>query len=104
MLHSESKSLLKKFKEWGSCKWNLCDGCAILLFFVAAGFRLNPETLKIGHILYCLDIMLWIIRVLDIFSFSKVLGPYVVMIGRMVRIISIRLYWKKENKKIVLGY
>ena len=86
MLHSESKSLLKKFKEWGSCKWNLCDGCAILLFFVAAGFRLNPETLKIGHILYCLDIMLWIIRVLDIFSFSKVLGPYVVMIGRMVSI------------------
>lgn len=36
--------------------------------------------------LYCLDIMLWIIRVLDIFSVSKVLGPYVVMIGRMVGI------------------
>lgn len=84
MLHSEPKTLSKKFKEWASCKWNLCDACAVGLFFVAVGFRVNPETLQIGHTLYCLDIMLWIIRVLDIFSVSKVLGPYVVMIGRMV--------------------
>ncbi|KAJ7365831.1 Transient receptor putative cation channel sub M member 7 [Desmophyllum pertusum] len=83
VLHSEPRTLHKKFKEWASCKWNLCDGCAIALFFIATGFRLNPGTLKIGHMLYCLDIMLWIIRVLDIFSVSKVLGPYVVMIGRM---------------------
>lgn len=86
MLSSESNTLHKKCKDWASSKWNLCDGCAIVLFFIATGFRLNPGTLRIGHMLYCLDIMLWIIRVLDIFSVSKVLGPYVVMIGRMVGI------------------
>ena len=86
MLHSEPKTLSKKMKEWASCKWNLCDACAVVLFFIAVGFRIHPGTLTIGHMLYCLDIMLWIIRVLDIFSVSKVLGPYVVMIGRMVGI------------------
>ena len=94
MLHSEPKTLYKKLKEWASSKWNLCDACAIVLFFIAAGFRLNPATLRIGHTLYCLDIMLWIIRVLDIFSVSKVLGPYVVMIGRMVSIYSALTFTK----------
>ncbi|KAL9987179.1 hypothetical protein ACROYT_G001438 [Oculina patagonica] len=83
VLNSESNTLYKKCKDWASSKWNICDGCAIVLFFIATGFRLNPGTLRIGHMLYCLDIMLWIIRVLDIFSVSKILGPYVVMIGRM---------------------
>lgn len=81
MFYLEFKSLFKKFKEWGFCKWNLCDGCVILLFFVVVGFCLNLEIFKIGYIFYCFDIMLWIIWVFDIFLFSKVLGLYVVMIG-----------------------
>lgn len=84
MLHSEAITLNKKIKKWASSKWNLCDACAVVLFFIAVGFRVHPGTRAIGHTLYCLDIMLWIIRVLDIFSVSKILGPYVVMIGRMV--------------------
>ncbi|XP_073244598.1 transient receptor potential cation channel subfamily M member-like 2 isoform X3 [Porites lutea] len=83
MLHSEAITLNKKIKKWASSKWNLCDACAVVLFFIAVGFRIHPGTIAIGHTLYCLDIMLWIIRVLDIFSVSKILGPYVVMIGRM---------------------
>ncbi|XP_048583807.1 transient receptor potential cation channel subfamily M member 7 isoform X3 [Nematostella vectensis] len=69
--------------DWASNVWNLCDGFAMVLFFLAVGLRLNPGTLRIGHLVYSLDIMLWIIRLLDIFSVSKDLGPYVVMIGRM---------------------
>lgn len=53
-------------------------------FFVGLGLRLHPTTRSAGHVVYCLDVMLWIIRLLDIFSVSKHLGPYVVMIGRMV--------------------
>ena len=53
-------------------------------FFVGLGLRLHPTTRSAGHVIYCLDVMLWIIRLLDIFSVSKHLGPYVVMIGRMV--------------------
>ncbi len=84
ILHSEPPTLGSKFKDWASSKWNLLDGFAVVSFFVGLGLRLHPTTRSAGHVVYCLDVMLWIIRLLDIFSVSKHLGPYVVMIGRMV--------------------
>ncbi|KAL9968654.1 hypothetical protein ACROYT_G020769 [Oculina patagonica] len=83
ILHSEPPTLGSKFKDWASSKWNLLDGFAVVSFFVGLGLRLHPTTRSAGHVVYCLDVMLWIIRLLDIFSVSKHLGPYVVMIGRM---------------------
>ena len=53
-------------------------------FFVGLSLRLFPVTRSAGHVVYCFDVMLWIVRLLDIFSVSKHMGPYVVMIGRMV--------------------
>ena len=84
ILHSEPPTLSNKFKDWASSKWNLLDGFAVVAFFVGVGLRLHPTTRSAGHVVYCLDVMLWIIRLLDIFSVSKHMGPYVVMIGRMV--------------------
>lgn len=84
ILHSEPPTLGNKFKDWASSKWNILDGFAVVSFFVGLGLRLHPTTRSAGHVIYCLDVMLWIIRLLDIFSVSKHLGPYVVMIGRMV--------------------
>lgn len=84
ILHSEPPTLSNKFKEWASSKWNLLDGFAVAAFFVGVGLRLHPTTRSAGHVVYCLDVMLWIIRLLHIFSVSKHMGPYVVMIGRMV--------------------
>ena len=85
ILHSEPPTLSNKFKEWASSTWNLLDGFAVVAFFVGVGLRLHPITRSAGHVVYCLDVMLWIIRLLDMFSVSKHMGPYVVMIGRMVR-------------------
>ena len=84
ILHSEPPTLRNKLKEWASSKWNILDGFAVVSFFVGVGLRLHPVTRSAGHVVYCLDVMLWIIRLLDIFSVSKHMGPYVVMIGRMV--------------------
>ena len=84
ILHSEPTTLLNKVKDWASCKWNILDGFAVILFFVGLGLRLYPITRRAGHVVYCIDVMLWITRLLDTFSVSKHLGPYVVMIGRMV--------------------
>ncbi|XP_048577809.1 transient receptor potential cation channel subfamily M member 7 isoform X2 [Nematostella vectensis] len=83
IFQSDSSASDNRFKAWASSKWNICDGVAVVLFFVGLGLRLNSSTFNAGHIIYCLDIMLWIIRLLDIFSVSQHLGPYVVMIGRM---------------------
>lgn len=86
--------LKNKFKEWASNKWNLLDGVAVVSFFVGLGLRLHPTTRSVGHVVYCLDVALWIMRVLDIFSVSEHMGPYVVMIGRMVmtHFIILRMY------------
>jgi len=83
IIHSKSPRLGNKCKEWASHKWNILDGIAVVLFFVGLGLRLHPATRGVGHVLYCFDIVLWIMRLLDIFSVSKYMGPYVVMIGRM---------------------
>lgn len=64
--------------------WNLLDAVAIALFFVAFGLRMNPSTRLAGHTVYAIDVMVWIVRILDIFSANKHLGPYIVMIGQMV--------------------
>ena len=37
-----------------------------------------------GRVFYCVDIIFWYVRILDIFSVNKYLGPYVMMIGKMV--------------------
>eukprot|EP00794_Sanderia_malayensis_P009474 gene9474-10463_t len=70
-------------KHWGQDKWNICDAIAILLFYVGLGFRLNPSTIGPGHVIWSIDIIMWIIRLLEIFSYNMYLGPYVVMIEKM---------------------
>ena len=59
------------------------DALAIILFFVGFGLRMNGN-LSAGRIVYAIDLMLFIMRVLELFYVDKTLGPYVVMIGRMV--------------------
>ena len=77
---------MEKLKDWSASVWNLLDSVAILFFYVGLflRFQSNPNTVLIGHSIYAIDAMLWIIRLLDIFSVNRYLGPYVVMIGRMV--------------------
>ena len=74
------------FKEWRSSYWNIWDAVAILLFFVAFGLRMG-EFLVEARIVYAIDLMFFILRILEIFYVDKTLGPYIVMIGRMVNII-----------------
>ncbi|XP_065060312.1 transient receptor potential cation channel subfamily M member 6-like isoform X1 [Rhopilema esculentum] len=83
VLKSDTGRLYKKVYEWSRSKWNLCDGLAIFLFYIGLGLRLNPSTVSAGRVVLAVDIMFWIIRLLDIFSVNQNLGPYVVIIGKM---------------------
>ena len=84
ILKSDSGSFRKRVYKWSRSKWNLCDGLAIMLFYIGLILRLNESSLTAGRVVLALDIMLWIIRLLDIFSVNQNLGPYVVIIGKMV--------------------
>ena len=53
------------------------------MFLLGFGLRMRGLLID-GRIAYAIDLMLFIVRILEMFYVDKKLGPYVVMIGRMV--------------------
>ena len=90
---SEPGKLKQKINVWLEEYWNITDLAAILTFLMGLMLRLQREPyLGYGRVIYCIDIIFWYIRVLDIFGVNKYLGPYVMMIGKMVSVSSTS-YW-----------
>uniref|UniRef100_A0A3B4ZAY8 Transient receptor potential cation channel subfamily M member 3 n=1 Tax=Stegastes partitus TaxID=144197 RepID=A0A3B4ZAY8_9TELE len=85
ILMSEPGKLLQKVKVWLQEYWNITDLMAILIFSVGMVLRLQePPLMSYGRVIYCVNIIYWYIRLLDIFGVNKYLGPYVMMIGKMM--------------------
>ncbi|KAL0968918.1 hypothetical protein UPYG_G00273680 [Umbra pygmaea] len=85
ILMSEPGKLKQKINVWLEEYWNITDLAAISTFLFGLLLRLQSEPLLgIGRVIYCIDIIFWYIRVLDIFGVNKYLGPYVMMIGKMM--------------------
>ncbi|KAI5237294.1 Transient Receptor Potential Cation Channel Subfamily M Member 1 [Manis pentadactyla] len=82
---SEPGKLSQKIKVWLQEYWNITDLMAISTFMIGAILRLQKQPyMGYGRVIYCVDIIFWYIRVLDIFGVNKYLGPYVMMIGKMM--------------------
>ncbi|XP_059406898.1 transient receptor potential cation channel subfamily M member 3 isoform X4 [Carassius carassius] len=85
ILMSEPGKLLQKVKVWLQEYWNITDLMAILIFSFGMVLRLqDPPLMSYGRVIYCVNIIYWYIRLLDIFGVNKYLGPYVMMIGKMM--------------------
>ncbi|XP_037623668.1 transient receptor potential cation channel subfamily M member 1 isoform X1 [Sebastes umbrosus] len=85
ILMSEPGKLRQKISVWLEEYWNITDLAAICTFLFGLMLRLQHEPyMGIGRVIYCIDIIFWYIRVLDIFGVNKYLGPYVMMIGKMM--------------------
>ncbi|XP_077174505.1 transient receptor potential cation channel subfamily M member 1 isoform X3 [Paroedura picta] len=85
ILMSEPGKLSQKIKVWLQEYWNITDLVAISVFLIGVMLRLqNQPYMGYGRVIYCVDIIFWYIRVLDIFGVNKYLGPYVMMIGKMM--------------------
>jgi hypothetical protein len=84
IISSEPTKPAQKIHVYFEDIWNILDTIAIILFAIGVGVRLNPSTQIHGRVIYCVDIIFWYIRILDIFSVNKYLGPYVMMVGKMV--------------------
>ncbi|XP_066211073.1 transient receptor potential cation channel subfamily M member 1 isoform X2 [Saccopteryx leptura] len=85
ILMSEPGKLSQKIKVWLQEYWNITDLVAISVFMIGAVLRLQKQPyMGYGRVIYCVDIIFWYIRVLDIFGVNKYLGPYVMMIGKMM--------------------
>ncbi|XP_069481898.1 transient receptor potential cation channel subfamily M member 3 isoform X3 [Ambystoma mexicanum] len=85
ILMSEPGKLLQKVKVWLQEYWNVTDLVSIILFAFGMVLRLQEQPLSsYGRVVYCVNIIYWYIRLLDIFGVNKYLGPYVMMIGKMM--------------------
>ncbi|CAB1321665.1 unnamed protein product, partial [Coregonus sp. 'balchen'] len=79
ILMSEPGKLLQKVKVWLQEYWNITDLMAILIFSVGMVLRLQePPLMSYGRVIYCVNIIYWYIRLLDIFGVNKYLGPYMI--------------------------
>ncbi|NWV03689.1 TRPM6 protein, partial [Ptilonorhynchus violaceus] len=81
---SEPGKFCQKVKVWIFEYWNFTDSIAIILFMIGFGLRWSsPPVQTAGRLLYCLDIIFWYTRLLDLFAVNQHAGPYLTMIGKM---------------------
>ncbi|XP_041438825.1 transient receptor potential cation channel subfamily M member 2 [Xenopus laevis] len=65
--------------------WNQIDSTALVLFAVGLICRLaSVDTVYLGRVFLSIDFMIFCVRLLHIFTVSKVLGPKIIMLRRMV--------------------
>lgn len=82
---SEATKLSQKLKIWFSEYWNISDFIAILLFVAGLAMRWHSDPYRTaGRLTYCLDIIFWFIRVMDLLAVNQHAGPYLTMITKMV--------------------
>lgn len=85
MFMSEAGKISQKIKVWFSDYFNVSDFLAIVSFFVGFGLRLGESNaFTTGRTVYCLNIIFWYVRLLDILAVNQQAGPYVMMIAKMV--------------------
>ncbi|CAI9603540.1 unnamed protein product, partial [Staurois parvus] len=67
--------------------WNIMDILAILYFIAGIVFRLhrnNSSSLYTGRVIFCLDYIIFTVRLIHIFTVSRNLGPKIIMLQRML--------------------
>ncbi|KAG7268500.1 hypothetical protein CRUP_025892 [Coryphaenoides rupestris] len=85
MFMSEAGKISQKIKVWFSDYFNVSDFLAIVTFFAGFGLRLaGGQAFIPGRTVYCLNIVFWYVRLLDILAVNQQAGPYVMMIAKMV--------------------
>lgn len=65
--------------------WNPCDAAAIIFFLIGLCLRLRLSSMQVGRLIFCVDIIYWYLRILNILGVNKYLGPLVTMMGKMVK-------------------
>ncbi|XP_044746513.1 transient receptor potential cation channel trpm isoform X5 [Coccinella septempunctata] len=85
LFSSEPVSIAQKLAVWSWNMWNPCDMAAVLFFLIGVTFRMQPDTFDHGRVIYCVNSIYWYLRILNILSVNKYLGPLVTMMGKMVK-------------------
>ncbi|XP_071824932.1 transient receptor potential cation channel subfamily M member-like 2 isoform X2 [Apostichopus japonicus] len=79
-----SFSLGHRIQLWMKDYWNIIDAVSLGTCVIGLGLDFSSSTDQIGHLLLAVDIMLFYMRLLQMFKVSKMLGPKLIMIWKMV--------------------
>ncbi|XP_041984584.1 transient receptor potential cation channel trpm isoform X3 [Aricia agestis] len=85
IITSEPVAIRHKFSVWAWNMWNTYDAGFIIFFLVGLTLRLRAGAMDVGRVIYCVDIIYWYLRILNILGVNKYLGPLVTMMGKMVK-------------------
>ncbi|CAH0590481.1 unnamed protein product [Chrysodeixis includens] len=85
IITSEPVAIRHKFSVWAWNLWNTYDAGFIIFFLVGLTLRLRAVSMDVGRVIYCVDIIYWYLRILNILGVNKYLGPLVTMMGKMVK-------------------
>ncbi|KAJ9575655.1 hypothetical protein L9F63_007484, partial [Diploptera punctata] len=85
IVSSEPVAVSHKLSVWAWNMWNPCDAAAIIFFLIGLCLRLRPSSMPVGRLIFCVDIVYWYLRILNILGVNKYLGPLVTMMGKMVK-------------------
>ncbi|XP_057553816.1 transient receptor potential cation channel subfamily M member 2 isoform X2 [Hippopotamus amphibius kiboko] len=77
--------LRKRVLLYFSDFWNKLDICAILLFIAGLTCRLLPSLLYPGRVVLALDFVMLCLRLMHIFTVSRMLGPKLIIVRRMMK-------------------
>uniref|UniRef100_A0A8C6FNW6 Transient receptor potential cation channel subfamily M member 8 n=1 Tax=Moschus moschiferus TaxID=68415 RepID=A0A8C6FNW6_MOSMO len=67
--------------------WNVMDSLGLFYFIAGIVFRLhhsNKTSLYSGRVIFCLDYIIFTLRLIHIFTVSRNLGPKIIMLQRML--------------------
>ncbi|CAH0550311.1 unnamed protein product [Brassicogethes aeneus] len=85
LFSSEPVGFSQKFAVWMWNMWNPCDMAAVMLFLTGMILRFRHDSFEAGRVIYCVNCIYWYLRILNILSVNKYLGPLVTMMGKMVK-------------------
>ncbi|XP_019755238.2 transient receptor potential cation channel trpm isoform X3 [Dendroctonus ponderosae] len=85
LFSSEPVGVTQKLAVWSWNMWNPCDMGAVVLFLIGVTLRFRTDTFQEGRVIYCVNSIYWYLRILNILSVNKYLGPLVTMMGKMVK-------------------
>ena len=68
-----------KLRQWSRSIWNKLDFMAMILFFVGFVWSFYD-----GRVALVIDLVLWVIKFAQFYRMFATLGPYLIMIYRMV--------------------
>ncbi|KAM6934197.1 transient receptor potential cation channel subfamily M member 2 [Xenentodon cancila] len=75
---------VKKTWTYISDVWNILDVLSIILFILGLTFRLTSELFYLGKVILCIDFVVFCLRLMAIFMVSRVLGPKIIIVRRMM--------------------